>query len=74
MITLPERLLTASSIYNQNWEDEKSKVNEKFPQLAETDSDFEAGNVCEMIKKIHSNIGMARGNTKEGLHLYIEML
>jgi hypothetical protein len=74
MITIPTRLLTASSINMQNWEEKNSKIKEKFPHLAETDLDFEAGNVCEMIKKIHSKIGMTRGNTQEGLHKYIEML
>jgi hypothetical protein len=74
MITLPERLLSVSSINMLNWQEKKNKLKQKFPHLSEPDLNFEEGNVESMIDNLHSKIGMAPGNTKEGLYKYIEML
>jgi hypothetical protein len=74
MITLPERLLSAATINKLNWQEKKNKLKQKFPHLSEPDLNFEEGNIDDMIDKLHSKIGMARGNTKQGLYKYIEKL
>jgi hypothetical protein len=74
MITLPTKLLIASSINKENWQEKKNRLKEKFPHLTESDLDFDDGSMYEIIDRLHIKIGMAQGNTIEGLLKYIERL
>ena len=59
-----------SSEINENWEEQKSKLKQKFAALTENDLLFVKGKKEEMIEKLQLKLG----KTKEELYKIIEAL
>lgn len=74
MSEIKHETVTSFSINKENWETKKLKLKEKFPDLLDSDLEFEEGKEDGLIERIHSKIGNAIGKTKEGLHKFIEAL
>lgn len=53
-----------------NWDEQKSKLKQKFIQLTDTDLNFEPGKKEEMLQKVQIKIG----KTKDELHQIINQL
>ncbi len=56
------------------WDEKKSKLKEKFPQLSDTDLEFKDGQEDGLMERINSKIGDVIGKTKDGLHKFIEAI
>ena len=74
MTTTQTTTVTTSSIDKGSWQDKKNKLKEKFPQLTDSDLDFEEGKLEKMIDKIHYRIGKTVGKSKVGIHKLIAKL
>lgn len=63
-----------SSISKENWQVKKLKLKEQFPHLSDNDLGYADGKIENLINKLHSRIGKALGQSKEGLLKFIEAL
>lgn len=74
MTTTRTTTVTTSTYSKESWQDKKSKLIAKFPQLKDIDLDFEEGKMEIFIDKLHSKIGRIVGKSKIGLIKFLEKL
>jgi len=65
---------TATVYNNAYWQTKISKLKEKFPQVKNTEINFQDGNFGESVDKIYNTIGKTINKTKVELHSIIENL
>jgi len=74
MTTIQTTTVTTTSFSKESWQDKKTKLIAKFPQLKEIDLDFEEDKMEKMIDKLHSKIGKIVGKSKIGLIKFLDNL
>ena len=68
------KLISTYTIEIKEWQEKKIRLKEKYPDLTDTDLEYEEGKVEQLFDRIHARIGRTIGKTKEGLLEFIEKL
>jgi len=71
----PTAATAAAPVYNNAyWQTKISKLKEKFPQVKNTEINFQDGKFEESVDNIYNTIGKTINKTKVELHSIIEKL
>ena len=63
-----------TTINKENWQEKSRKLKEQFPHLSDNDLEYAEGKIENLINKLHSRIGKALSQSKDGLLKFIEEL